>query len=118
MCQGRYSTFDVRIRAVEAVERGLVPFDLDNFRILTHYAQVTSGSHVKPVKNGTKRPNETAWCDQRRRYLQLGLRLVPSRWAGANAALISCSRLATVPRAMGASKTASLISSTPRLLTP
>ena len=43
---------------------------------------------------------------------------IASWWGAAKAALTSCSRLATVPSASGASKTSAAISSTPRLLTP
>ena len=48
MCQGRYSTFDLRVRAVEAVERGLAvgqvadTFNIDRttlFRWVTRYGE-------------------------------------------------------------------------------
>jgi transposase len=63
MCQGRYSTFDVRIRAVEAVERGLPigqvadTFDVDRstlFRWLQKYQ--TNGEDGLQRQVGSGRP--------------------------------------------------------------
>jgi transposase len=63
MCQGRYSTFDVRIRAVEAVERGLAigqvadTFDVNRctlFRWLQKYQ--TNGEDGLQRQVGSGRP--------------------------------------------------------------
>jgi transposase len=63
MCQGRYSTFDVRIRAVEAVERGLAvgqvadAFNVDRttlFRWVQRYQ--TNGANGLERKSVSGRP--------------------------------------------------------------
>ena len=63
MCQGRYSTLDVRIRAVEAVERGLAvgqvadAFNVDRttlFRWVQRYQ--ANGEHGLQRKPVTGRP--------------------------------------------------------------
>ena len=63
MCQGRYSTFDIRVRAVEAVERGLAvgqvadTFDVDRttlFRWVRKY--YTNGTNGLQRKAGSGRP--------------------------------------------------------------